>query len=41
MGKKADLVALGADLFAVPDHEIHQVPITATLFGGRLTHDAR
>ena len=41
VGKKADLVALGADLFAVPDHEIHDVPVMATLFGGRLTHDAR
>jgi predicted amidohydrolase YtcJ len=41
VGKRADLVALGADLFAVPDHEIHQVPVLQTLFGGRVTHDAR
>ena len=41
VGKRADLVALGADLFAVPDHEIHQVPVLQTLFGGRITHDAR
>jgi predicted amidohydrolase YtcJ len=41
VGKRADLVALGADLFSVPDNEIHQVPVTMTTFGGRITHDAR
>lgn len=41
VGKRADLVALGADLFSVPDNEIHQVPVTMTTLGGRITHDAR
>ncbi len=41
VGKRADLVALGANLYALPDHEIHQTPITLTMLGGRVTHDAR
>lgn len=38
VGKQADLVALGADLFQVSMHEVHQVPVTLTMMGGRITH---
>ncbi len=41
VGKRADLVALGENLFALPDDEIHHCPVTMTMLGGRVTHDAR
>jgi hypothetical protein len=34
-GKLADLVVLGADLFAIAPDEIPQAPIAATMIGGR------
>lgn len=39
--KRADLVALGENLFALPGQEIHQAPVALTMLGGRITHDAR
>ena len=41
VGKRADLVALGENLFALPDDEIHQCPVSLTMLGGRVTHDSR
>jgi hypothetical protein len=41
VGKQADLVVLGADLFQVPPERIHAVPVVLTLMDGRPTHDAR
>ena len=41
VGKRADLVALGENLFALPDDEIHACPVSLTMLGGRVTHDAR
>lgn len=40
-GKRADLVVLGANPFAVSPHEIHAIPIERTMLGGRITHDTR
>lgn len=40
-GMAADLTVLGADLFRVDPHEIHDVPVVLTMMDGRITHDAR
>ncbi|HSG90323.1 MAG TPA: amidohydrolase [Pseudomonadales bacterium] len=40
VGKAADLVVLGRDLFEVPAEEIGEVPINLTLFRGSIVHDA-
>lgn len=40
-GMDADLTVLGADLFRVGTHEIHDVPVVLTVMDGRITHDAR
>lgn len=40
VGKLADLVVLGADLFEVEPERIHEVPVLLTLMDGRATHDA-
>ena len=40
VGKKADLVVLGQDLFAVDTYAIHQVPVLLTLMDGVARHDA-
>ena len=40
-GRAADLTVLGADLFRVDPHEIHDVPVVLTMMDGRITHDAR
>lgn len=37
VGKRADLVALQADLFGVRPEEVHSVPITLTMMDGRIT----
>jgi predicted amidohydrolase YtcJ len=39
VGKKADLVVLGADLFAVDPYDIHRVPVLLTLMDGKARHD--
>lgn len=39
-GKRADLVVLGENLFEVPPHEIHAVPVVLTMMDGRVTHRA-
>ncbi|MFU0805552.1 MAG: Amidohydrolase [Pseudoclavibacter caeni] len=39
-GMLADVVVLGADPRAVEPHEIADIPVRATLVGGRLTHEA-
>jgi hypothetical protein len=39
-GKDADLVVLNQNLFQIPPHEIAATPITLTLRGGRVTHEA-
>jgi predicted amidohydrolase YtcJ len=41
VGKRADLVVLGSDLFRVDPQEIHQVPVMLTMMDGRITFDAR
>lgn len=41
VGKKADLVFLGQDLFQVAPEEVHQVPVVLTMMDGRITYDAR
>lgn len=41
VGKAADLVVLGEDLFRVEPHAIHAVPVVLTMMDGRITHDAR
>ena len=38
IGKRADLVVLGKNLFDVAPHAIHTVPVVATMMDGRLTH---
>ena len=40
VGKLADLVVLGADLFEVLPERIHEVPVLLTLMDGQPTHDA-
>lgn len=40
-GMAADLTVLGADLFRVAPHDIHDVPVVLTMMDGRITHDAR
>lgn len=40
VGDVADLVLVGADLRNLPPDELREVPITATLLAGRLTHQA-
>jgi predicted amidohydrolase YtcJ len=39
VGKKADLIVLGADLFEVDPHDIHRVPVLLTLMDGKARHD--
>lgn len=41
VGKRADLVVLGDDLFRVAPEEIHAVPVRLTMMDGRITFDAR
>ena len=38
VGDVADLVLVGHDLRDLPPDELREVPITATLLAGRLTH---
>ncbi|WP_305807198.1 amidohydrolase family protein, partial [Stenotrophomonas sp. YIM B06876] len=38
VGKRADLVVLGQNLFDVQPHDIHKVPVVATMMNGRVTH---
>ena len=40
VGKRADLVVLGANPFLVAPEEIHQVPVMLTMMDGRVTFDA-
>ena len=39
VGKKADLIVLGADLFEVDPYDIHRVPVLLTLVDGKVRHD--
>lgn len=39
VGKLADLLVLGANLFEVPPEEIHKVPVLLTLMDGKARHD--
>lgn len=39
VGKKADLVVLGADLFEIEPHDIHATPVLLTLMDGKARHD--
>jgi predicted amidohydrolase YtcJ len=41
MGKRADLVVLGTNLFEVEPSAIHDVPVHLTMMDGRITDDAR
>ena len=41
VGKRADLVVLGADLFEIRPEEVHQVPVVLTMMDGRITFDGR
>ena len=38
MGKRADLVVLDHNLFAIPATEIGRTRVLVTLFGGRVVH---
>lgn len=38
VGKRADIVVLGADIFATPVDEIYRIPITLTMMDGKVTH---
>lgn len=38
VGKRADLVVLGQNLFEVAPHDIHKVAVLATMMNGRMTH---
>ena len=40
VGKRADLVQLGRNPYAIPHHEIHAIPVMRTMLGGRFTHGA-
>lgn len=40
VGKLADLVVLGADLFEVTPEYLHEVPVLLTLMDGQVRHDA-
>lgn len=40
VGKRADLVALGQDLYTVPRESIHEVPVKLTMMDGRITFAA-
>lgn len=39
VGKKADLIVLGANLFEVAPEEIHKTPVLLTLMDGKARHD--
>lgn len=39
VGKQADLIVLGANLFEVDPHDIHKVPVLLTLMDGKARHD--
>ncbi|CCD89647.1 conserved hypothetical protein; putative Amidohydrolase 3 domain [Bradyrhizobium sp. ORS 285] len=39
VGKKADLVVLGANLLEIDPHDIHKVPVLLTLMDGEARHD--
>jgi predicted amidohydrolase YtcJ len=39
VGKKADLIVLGANLFGVDSEDIHNVPVLLTLMDGKARHD--
>ena len=40
VGKEADLVVLGRNIFKIPPHEIAATPVSLTMRRGRITHDA-
>ena len=40
VGKDADLVVLGEDLFAVEPEKIHEVPVLLTMMDGTITFEA-
>lgn len=39
VGKKADLIVLGANLFEIDPHDIHRTPVLLTLMDGKARHD--
>ncbi len=40
VGKEADVVVLGRNLFEIPPHEIARTSVVLTVRGGRITHNA-
>jgi predicted amidohydrolase YtcJ len=40
VGKEADIVVLGRNLFQIPPHEIAATPVILTMLGGATTHEA-
>ena len=40
VGKRADLVVLGGNIFEVPLHEIHAARVLVTMVDGELVHGA-
>jgi predicted amidohydrolase YtcJ len=40
VGKRADLVVLERDLFAIPEHEIGEVEVLLTLLDGEVLFEA-
>ena len=41
VGKRADIVVLGSNIFTTPVDEIYQIPIKLTMMDGLITHDDR
>ena len=39
VGKRADIVGLGADPFEVSPPMLHEIPVALTMMDGRVTHD--
>ncbi|GLI93838.1 hypothetical protein LMG27198_28300 [Methylocystis echinoides] len=39
VGKKADLIVLGANLFEIDPHDIHRTPVLLTLMDGKARHN--
>jgi len=38
VGKFADVVVLGEDIFATPTEKINKIPIDMTIVGGKIVH---
>ena len=41
VGKKADLVVLGSDLYEINPNDISEVEVLYTMMGGKLVHESK